>query len=266
MPDQSAGNGLNLQQALERLDEPTVLYRQGEHAVYWLGVPEDTSFRSNIYLIRDGDHGLLVDPGSRHLFDQVYRRVTQIMPPQSLAGMILCHQDPDVAASMGQWLAVNPAMKVLTTPRTQVLLPHYDPPPYDYYDVEANPEYLLPSGRSLRFIPAPFLHFPGAFTTYDAGARLLFSGDIWAAIDLNWQLVVDSFADHIPALDLFHTEYMASNLAARGFARRLQGLPIDAILPQHGSIIGPTMVPEALEYLQNLRCGTDIIYAGLSER
>ncbi|ADH85631.1 MBL fold metallo-hydrolase [Desulfurivibrio alkaliphilus] len=265
MPNHSATDGLQLQHALDRMDQPTALYKDGEHAVYWLGVPEDTAFRSNIYLIRDGGHGLLVDPGSRHLFEQVYRRVAQIMPPDSLAGMIICHQDPDVAASMGQWLTVNPAMKVLTTPRNQVLLPHYDPPAYEFYDVEANPEYRLPSGRSLRFIPAPFLHFPGAFTTYHAAARLLFSGDIWAAIDLDWQLVVSSFAEHIPALDLFHTEYMASNLAARGFVQRLDGLPIDAILPQHGSLIGPAMVPEALEYLRQLRCGTDIIYAGLDQ-
>jgi flavorubredoxin len=33
--------------------------------------------------------------------------------------------------------------------------------------------------------------------TYDAQARYLFSGDIWAALDLDWTLTVNSFEEHI---------------------------------------------------------------------
>jgi flavorubredoxin len=154
-------------------------------------------------------------------------------------------------------------MRVFTSPRTQVLLPHYGRSGYPYYDVTANPVYTLPSGASLNFVEAPFLHFPGAFVTYDTQSRYLFSGDIWAALDLDWTLAVDSFAEHIPKMNLFHLDYMASNLAARGFVRRIEHLAIDGILPQHGSILGPQHVAAALDYLCNLRCGTDIIYADM---
>ena len=64
-------------------------------------------------------------------------------------------------------------------------------------------------------------------------------------------------------MDLFHLDYMASNIAARGFVKRLDGLDIEAILPQHGSIISKNYVKEAIDYLYNLKCGTDIIYADL---
>jgi flavorubredoxin len=64
-------------------------------------------------------------------------------------------------------------------------------------------------------------------------------------------------------MNLFHLDYMASNLATRGFVRRIEHLAIDAILPQHGSILGPQHVAAALDYLRNLRCGTDIIYADM---
>lgn len=250
-------------QAIARMDEPTVLYAFGDRAIYWLGVPDVNAFRCNCYLIKDGGTGLLVDPGGRGQFAAVRRRVAQVLPPERLAGMILCHQDPDVAASMMEWLEFNPGMRVFSTPRTQVLLPYYGCRGYGFQDVEAEPEYTFPSGATLSFIPAPFLHFPGAFVTYDTASRFLFSGDIWAALDLDWRLNVSSLEEHIPKMDLFHTEYMASNLAARGFVRRIEGLPIDAILPQHGSIIGAPFVPGALDYLRHLRCGLDIIYADL---
>ena len=61
-------------------------------------------------------------------------------------------------------------------------------------------------------------------------------------------------------MDLFHQEYMASNIAARGFIKRLQGRKINTIMPQHGSIITEEYVSAALDYLENLQCGTDLIY------
>lgn len=240
---------------------PTVLYRNEGHAVYWIGIVEETAFRCNTYLIRDGDRAFLVDPGGHAAFARVAERVAQILPPERVSGLILCHQDPDVAGSMTDWLNLNPAMEIFSTPRTHVLLPHYGQQHYPARDVEKEPELRLPGGSRLIFRPAPFLHFPGAFVTYDEASGALFSGDIWAALDIDWQLIVDDFDRHREKMDLFHKDYMASNIAARGFVRTLEDLDIRAILPQHGSIIGEKNVRAALEYLQNLVCGLDLIYA-----
>jgi flavorubredoxin len=246
------------------LDSPSPLYASDSHAVYWLGITEETPFRCNAYLIRDGAQAIIVDPGNRAFFDQVRGRVAQILDPTAVTGMVLCHQDPDVAASMIDWLDLNPAMRVFASPRTHVLLPHYGRAEYHGYDVTDEPRLELPSGACLRFVEAPFLHFPGAVATYDSASGFLFSGDIWAALDVNWKLTVESFEDHVPMMDLFHMDYMASNIAARGFVERLRDIHIEAILPQHGSIITKPHVRSALEYLRNLRCGTDIVYANLA--
>ncbi len=248
------------------LARPTLLYSENDHRIYWLGITDETAFRCNTYLIVDKHEVILVDPGGKPYFTQVKQRVAQILPPENVTGMVLCHQDPDVAASMTDWLEVNPSMRVFTTPRTQVLLPHYGRSDYAYYNVTENPVYALPSGASLKFIEAPFLHFPGAFVTYDMQSHYLFSGDIWAALDMDWALTVDSFETHIQKMNLFHLDYMASNRAARGFVKRIEGLPIRAILPQHGSIIGVRHVAAALDYLRNLQCGIDIIYADMEEQ
>ena len=245
------------------LDKPTRLWQRDKHAIYWLGITDKTAFRCNSYLIVDGEEAILVDPGNRSFFNQILSRLSQIIPPGQVTGMILCHQDPDVAASMVDWLNINPGMQVFSTPRTHVLLPHYGRCNYTQYDVEKNNHFILPSGAELVFYPAPFLHSPGAFVTYDSEAGYLFSGDIWAALDIDWKLIVTSFKDHRLKLDLFQKDYMASNLATRGFVQSLSDCDIQAILPQHGSIIGPHHIVEALDYLKKLQCGTDLIYAGL---
>jgi len=243
--------------------EPTILFQQGEHTVYWLGISDQTAFRCNVYLIRDGDEAIIFDPGSRSFFEQIKSRVAQIMPPENMTSMVLCHQDPDVAASMVDWLELVPNCKVMTSPRSHVLLPHFGKKDYDFYDVEVYPEYSLPSGSKLTFITAPHLHSPAALTTLDACSRYLFSGDIWAALSPEWQLTIAYFDAHELSMDLFHVDYMASNIAANGFINKIEALDIDALLPQHGSIIGPDEVAKAYEYLRDLRCGTDLAYPDL---
>ncbi len=246
--------------AIPDMDSPTPLYSRHSTAIYWLGITDETAFRCNTYLIVDGDQALLVDPGNRSFFDQVMTRVSQIIQPENVTGLIRCHQDPDVAASMIDWLELNPEMPVYSSPRTHVLLPHYGISDYNVYDIVANPELALPSGYHLKFIEAPFLHFPGAFVTYHSESGYLFSGNIWAALDTDWSLTVSTFETHKEKMDLFHLDYMASNLAARDFIQSLSGIEIQAILPQHGSIIGTPHVDSAMDYLKQLRCGTDLIY------
>ena len=244
----------------ERLDCPTLLYHEEQHAVYWLGTPEDSAFRCNTYLITDGDETIIVDPGGAEVFDFIRGRVEQITDPKTVSAQILCHQDPDVAGSMVKWLEVNPGMKVITSTRTNVLIPHYGRDNYDFFNITEFPRYTFSSGRCLRFIEAPFLHFPGAFTTYDETSGFLFSGDIWAAIDMDWNLVISDFHAHEFKMNLFHLDYMAANAAARGFLERLHGITIHAILPQHGSVIPKAFIEDAFRYLYNLRCGLDILY------
>ncbi len=248
---------------MERYEKPTPLYKDDQHAVYWLGVPDDSAFRINVYLITDETEALLVDPGGRSEFSFVKQRVDQILPCEQVGGMILCHQDPDVAASMVDWLGINPSMKVFTTTRTNILLPHFGKLDYTFVNVNEEPLHFFSSGRKLRFIEAPFLHSPGAFATYDETSKFLFSGDVWAAIDMDWRLVVEDFSVHELKMNLFHIDYMASNLAARGFINRIRHLALDAILPQHGSIIPKQFIPKALEYLRHLKCGLDLIYPEL---
>ena len=87
--------------------------------------------------------------------------------------------------------------------------------------------------------------------------------NLYCAFEDLFKIVAESFENHIPAMDLFHLDYMVSHIAARGFAQKLVGMDIRAILPQHGSLISTKHVPSAIDYLRTLRCGLDIIYAGM---
>jgi flavorubredoxin len=241
---------------------PIKLFEEGAHSIWWVGINENTAFRSNVYLIKDGDEAVLVDPGHRAFYPSVKNAVSQIMDVKNVKALILCHQDPDVCAAMVDWLDFNPSIKIISTPRTHVLLPYYGKVDYDGFNASDDAEFAVGS-TSLKFIECPFMHFPGAFATYDPISGYLLSGDVWAAIDSDWKLVTDDFEAHISGLDIFHKDYIASNVACRGFVEKLQNVRIEAILPQHGSIIAKPDVDAALKYIEELNCGLDIIYPHL---
>ncbi|MDX8410213.1 MAG: MBL fold metallo-hydrolase [Mariprofundales bacterium] len=247
------------------LSLPTTLFEprsasQPNHAIYWIGLMEDSAFRCNSYLLIDGERAILIDPGSRANFAQAVSRVAQIMSPMKVTDLLICHQDPDVGASMVDWLDLNPELRIITSPRTQVLLPYFGKRNYTWINSEEPPETVLASGSKLQYINAPFLHSPAAFTTFDHTSGFLFSGDIWAAISSDWQLLVHDFDTHRANMDKFHLHYMACNRACRGFTAKLQDLEINAILPQHGSILDRCFVPQAIDYLNQLQCGLDLEY------
>ncbi len=243
--------------------EPILLSEIGEHRVYWIGIDENTAFRCNVYLIKDSEEYIIVDPGSRKYYKQVRKMIEQIVPVEKITGIILCHQDPDVCSSVVDWLAINKDIKIITSPRTSILLPHYGVSEYKFFDITIDKYFEFQSGNKLEFIEAPFLHFAGAFTTLDLVTAFLFSGDIWAALDTEWSLIVKDFEYHTTLMDLFHIDYMASNKAALGYAQKLEDKKILAILPQHGSIINEENVENAIEYLVDLQCGLDLVYPSL---
>ncbi len=229
-----------------------------------MGSSENFIFRCNAYLVSSGKVNVLIDPGGIQHFEQVRERVSQIIDPKSISHIVVHHQDPDVAGSIPMWLRENPDIVIITTPRTKVLLPYYgfERNKARWLDVSVLDDTMLQleDGSVLLFLSSPFLHFPDAFVTYDSGAKFLFPGDIFAAIQQKWELVVSNWEKHKLEMMYFHVYYMASNRALKYFVEKIRPFPIRAILPQHGSIIPENRIGDALDFLENLKCGVDLLY------
>ena len=244
---------------------PVRLFDRDGHSVWWVGSQEDTPFRCNAYLIVNGDMAILLDPGSAsHHFEQVSHRVSCILPPEEVTHIVAHHQDADVISSLPKWIELNPELVVVTTPRTRVLLPYFGlPDKVNWLDVSPNDNTVLelPNGQVLAFFTAPFLHFPEACVTFDETTGFLYTGDVGAAIEKDWQLVVTDWDAHWQTMVPFHVFYMANNRALKGFVDKMRPFPIKAILPQHGSVIPEGMVSQALDALAGLPCGIDLLYS-----
>ena len=91
----------------------------------------------------------------------------------------------------------------------------------------------------------PDLHIgsrPDARSRLTAVSKILYTGDIGAALGLDYREVPD-FDAHKEHMDGFHRRYMSSTAAFQAWAKMVRGLDIEIIAPQHGAFFrGKKMV------------------------
>jgi len=229
--------------------------------VWWVGVrlPNDR-FQSHAYYLHHPAGGVLLDPGSPVTIEATMAKVARIADPQSIRWLVCHHPDPDIASAL-PWLSEflrGDQVKVVTEWRAEALMKFYGFR-FPTWRVEEN-GWRLPLGddRVLEFQLTPYLHFPGAFVSYDGTSGTLFSSDLFGGfVPRSEVLVSDDLPYILEAARPFHQHYMPSTeLLAAGLKRIQRRWPrIDRIAPQHGHIIASQAVAGAFEGLSRLACG-----------
>ena len=224
-----------------------------ENGIFWVGSnDENEGLNCNPYLIIDNEEGILIDPGSVLDFDIVYNNVISLLPIEKIKYVILHHQDPDFCSSVPLFEHSGAKFQIVTHWRASVLIKYYGVVS-PFYNINENEYKLrLNSGRELSFIPTPYLHFPGAFVTYDFNSKILFSSDLFGAFSYNWSLFADE--TYIEKMKMFHEHYMPSNEIIRPIMEKLLSIDISMIAPQHGSIIKDN-IEKHIKELRELECG-----------
>ncbi|MFZ2500370.1 MAG: MBL fold metallo-hydrolase [Minisyncoccia bacterium] len=225
--------------------------------IYWVGFyDKDAIFSCNPYLIVDGDEAILIDGGSLGHFPFVARKVFSIIEPSKIKNLILHHMDPDLCASMPlfQNIIDNKDLQVISHYRASLLIAYYSQEKMNFYYPEKNDNiFRFSSGRTLRFIPAHYLHTPGTINTYDEKTKILFSSDIFGAFTPKWELYADK--EYPEKMRTFHENYMPSNRIMEQYLDRIKKLDIEMICSQHGSIIKKDLVDQSIRALGNFEYG-----------
>lgn len=225
-----------------------------ENGIYWVGANDQiTGLHCNPYLIVDGDEAILIEPGSPIDFEIVRHKVEAIIPLSKIKYVILSHQDPDLCASVPLFEKLGLDFEIVCHWRASVIIKYYGVTSKFYLTNEHEGKLTLKSGREIKFLNAPYLHFPGAILTYDTKTKILFSGDLFGGFSNNWEPYARE--DYIEAMKLFHENYMPSNDIIRPVMELLLNMDISKICPQHGSII-INDIKKHIKVLRDLECGT----------
>lgn len=225
---------------------------------------EEDGVRSNQYLILHQEHGVLLDPGGFGVMPHVLAEMLRHTSPDMLKGIILSHQDPDIVGGLSTWLEMTEA-PVYVSKIWLRFLPHYGiRSVHRFVGVpDVGMAWTVAPGFELTMVPAHFLHSEGQINVYDPLAKVLFTGDIGAAMLPNDEdyPFVDDFEAHLPYIKDFHRRYMCGNRAARLWVEAVSQLDIEVLAPQHGPVYRGPAVREFLDWFRELECGMDLMTA-----
>lgn len=237
-----------------------VIYEDGKHK--WIALVRDSNrpdylIDSNEYLVIDGDDSLLLDPGGNEVFPSVFSALSTEFDPRKINKLFASHQDPDVISSLALWLEFNPQVKCYISWLWASFVPHFGGNKETFITIPDGGTDILIGSQRLQVIPAHYLHSSGNFHLYDPKAKILFSGDVGAALSPPGEddLFFDDFDRHIRHAETFHRRWMGSDKSKRDWCQRVSRLDIEMMCPQHGSIYRGEQVRRFIDWFSHLEVG-----------
>ncbi len=224
--------------------------------IWWVGSRiKDDPFQCHAYLLRRGDQSVLFDPGSTLTWKETRRKIDLLVEFDDIRWFVVHHQDPDICGAMREIeeSITRPDAAWVTHWRVAVLLKHYAPK-LPFWLIDENDWQLDVDGRKLQFVFTPYLHFPGAFTTFDSSSGTLLSSDIFGGFSSDDRLFTAGLSD-FDGVRAFHEHYMPDRNILLNAMIKFELLPIEMIAPQHGKIIVGDDITTYINRLKNLDCG-----------
>ncbi len=160
--------------------------------VHWVGVkdpgltvfdiviPTEFGTTYNAYLVKGTEKTALIDCVKRPFAAELFGNLAGLVPAEKLDYVIVNHSEPDHAGALVDLLARNPDVTVLLSRAAKTFVDNLVNAGFRFRIVNDNDELRL-GGKTLRFINAPFLHWPDTILTWLVEDRILFPCDFLGA-------------------------------------------------------------------------------------
>lgn len=239
------------------------LFNDGKRRWLYMGRDNDkpeSCIDTNEYLVTDDEVGLLLDPGGMEIFPAVVSTISREIKPENIEAIFASHQDPDIVSSLSLWHSLNQNIKVYVPAIWISFIPHFGADAKLTAIPDEGMTLKLGESSDLQIIPAHYVHSSGNFSLYDPVAKILFSGDIGAALlpDDYSDVFVKNFDKHTAYMEGFHTRWMPSNRAKNNWIERVQELDIEIMAPQHGALFGKEDTERFFEWFRELEVGAAV--------
>ncbi len=218
--------------------------------IHWVGVkdwnrrmfdrliplPNGTSYNS--YLVQGNEKIALIDGVNPGFEDKLEEKVQQLIDPKEIDYFIMNHAEPDHASAISHMLSISNNGKILTTEKGKGLAQSLYHISEDKIRAVEDRETLKLGGKTLKFIHAPWLHWPETMLTYCEEEEILFPCDFFGSHLATGKFFDEELGDELINLaKSYYGEIMMpfSKMVGRALDK-IKQLDISTIAPSHGPI------------------------------
>ncbi|BCG45422.1 Probable flavoprotein [Citrifermentans bremense] len=216
--------------------------------LHWIGVkdpsltvfddlfPTEYGTTYNSYLVQGDTHTAIIDTVKRKRFDEFLENIRSVTDLSKIDFIVVNHSEPDHSGSLALLLEQCPKATVVSSQAARTFLGNQIHTQFDSRIVKDNDTLDL-GGRTLRFIAAPFLHWPDTMFTLIEEEGVLFPCDAFGS-HYSGQGI---FADEMP--DFSGETRFYFDCIMRPFKERilqavakLDDVELKMLCPSHGPI------------------------------
>jgi flavorubredoxin len=216
--------------------------------VHWVGVrhpdlkvfddlfPTHNGTTYNAYLIQGSEKTALIDTVKAPFAEEFFRKVGEHIDPTKVDIVVVNHTEPDHSGAVIQIIEQNPEVQIYCSRAAENFLKQLLNRSFNAVIVNDGDEIDL-GGKTLRFVLAPYLHWPDTIFTYLVEDQLLFSCDAFGAHYCSDKLFDDEinefYADFHFYFDCIVRPFKDK---VRDALKKVEGVPIKMVCPSHGPI------------------------------
>jgi flavorubredoxin len=220
-----------------------------KEGVWWTGVLDpqlrvfdiimkaDHGTTYNAYLVKGGEKTAVIDTVKSSFTQEYLNNLGTLTELDKIDYVVVNHTEPDHSGSLDALLRAAPQARVVCgkncVPFIRNIL-NRDVGPL----VVGDGDTLDLGGKTLRFIQAPFLHWPDTIFTYLEEDRTLFPCDFLGAHYCDDRLFDDLIDDYGHAFQYYYLvifrPFKSYVLEAIG---KIEGLPLEMVCPSHGPML-----------------------------
>ena len=195
----------------------------------------------NSYLVRGKEKTALIDVCHRSFFEPYLANIREVCDPREIDYIVLNHNEPDHTGALAELLPELGEVTIYTSQAGSIYIKAITNRQDLCIHVVKDGETLDLGGKTLRFVSAPFLHWPDSIFTYLPEDRVVFTCDFLGAhyaepytFDYNMaypEKYDQAFKGYYDAIFGPFKKYVQAGL------QKLEALDFDMVLPSHGPVL-----------------------------
>lgn len=131
----------------------------------------------NSYLVKGSEKTALVECTHLSYFDRYLEHIREVCDPSEIDYLVLNHNEPDHSGGVAKLLEINPNLEIICSQAGSIYIKNITNRTDLKLRVVKDGEEISLGGKTLKFINAPFLHWPDSMFTWIPEDKALFSCD-----------------------------------------------------------------------------------------
>ncbi|MBI5375857.1 MAG: FprA family A-type flavoprotein [Candidatus Schekmanbacteria bacterium] len=199
-----------------------------------ISLPYGTSYNS--YLVKGKQKTALIDTVKPVFGEEMIEKIKQVADPSDIDYLVMNHAEPDHAGSIPAILEMSKKAVLITSEKGAGMAKLYYNVPEDRIRKVKEGDSIDLGGRTLRFIDAPWLHWPETMFTYLVEDKVLFPCDFFGG-----HTAAGSYDEDVDEIVSYAKRYygeimMPYRMMGKKAMDKVKALDIRMIAPSHGPV------------------------------